>query len=99
MTELGVLETGLLLGLYALLAGAWGILYTVARLCPMAIFRGAAAVHYGLHALAALAILMRTPLGLGWKCLILASSLVFLAIPPVAYRFLQNIHAGERWGT
>ncbi len=99
MTELNLLETGLLLGLYVLLAGAWGVLYALAYLCHMAIFRGAAAVVYGLHALAALAVIMRTPLGMGWKCLILASSLIFLAIPPIAWQFLQNIHESERWGT
>jgi len=99
MTELGLLETGLLLGLYVLLAGMWGVLYGVARLCRLTVFRGAASAVYGLHGLAALAIVMATPLGLGWKCLILASSLIFLAIPPVAWRFLQRIHADERWGT
>jgi hypothetical protein len=99
MTQLDLLETGLLLGLYVLLAGAWGVLYAVARLCRMTIFRGAAAVVYGLHGLAALAVIMRTPLGIGWKCLILASSLIFLAIPPVAWRFLQHIHEAERLGT
>jgi hypothetical protein len=99
MTELDLLETGLLLGLYVLLAGAWGVLYAVARLSRMAMFRGAAAVVYGLHGLAALVVIMRTPLGVGWKCLILVSSLIFLAIPPVAWRFLQQTHENERWGT
>jgi len=99
MSELALLETGLLLGLYVLLAGAWGVLYAIARLCRIAIYRSAAAVAYGLHGLAALAVIMLTPLGIGWKCLIVASSLVFLAIPPVAWRFLQQIHQNERWGT
>jgi hypothetical protein len=99
MTEFDLLQTGLLLGLYVLLAGVWAVLYALARLCRMAIFRGAAAVVYGLHGLAALAVIMRTPLGIGWKCLILASSLIFLAIPPVAWRFLQHIHETERLGT
>jgi len=99
MTELNLLETGLLLGLYVLLAGAWGVLYAVSHLCRMAIFRGAAAVVYGLHGLIALAVIMWTPLGTGWKCLILASSLIFLAIPPFAWRFLQHIHGNERFGT
>ena len=95
MTEFGVLETGLLLGMYALLAGTWGLLYAVARLWNMAILRGAAAAVYGLHGLTALAVIMRTPLGLGWKCLIVASSLAFLAIPLIAWRFLQHIHENE----
>jgi hypothetical protein len=99
MSELGLLETGLLLGLYVLLAGSWGVLYVVARLWGGAILWGAAAAVYGLHGVAAFAIIVGTPLALGWKCLIIASSLVFIAIPPVAWRFLQHIHADERWGT
>ena len=95
MTEFGLLQTGLLLGLYVLLAGTWGLLYAVARLWSTAIFRGAAAVVYGLHGLTALAIIVRTPLGMGWKCLIVASSLAFLVVPPIAWRFLQHIHENE----
>ena len=99
MSELGLLETGLLLGLYVLLAGSWAVLYVVARLWGATRLWRAAAAFYGLHGLAAVAIIVRTPLGLGWKCLIAASSLAFLAIPPVAWRFLDRIHADERWGT
>ena len=86
----------MLLGLYVLLAGLWGVLYGVARLWHRAIFRGTAAAVYGLHGFVALAVVMRTPLGVGWKVLVLAASLVFLAIPPVAWRFLQHIHQNER---
>jgi hypothetical protein len=95
MTEFGLLQTGLLLGLYVLLAGTWGLLYAVARLWSTAIFRRMAAAVYGLHGLTALAVIMRTPLGVGWKCLIVTSSLAFLAIPLIAWRFLQHIHENE----
>jgi hypothetical protein len=92
MSALATLETGLLLGLYALLAGAWGVLYALAQLrAPSTAARSAIAA-YGLHALAALTIIVWTPLGLGWKCLIGGSSLVFLAIPPMTWRFLQHTH-------
>ena len=64
-----------------------------------AIFRGAAPAVYGLHGLIALAVIMWAPLGTGWKCLIVASSLIFLAIPPIAWRFLRHIHENERFGT
>jgi hypothetical protein len=96
MSALAILETSLLLGLYALLAGAWGVLYALARLRETSIFGRSAAAVYGLHALAALAIISWTPLGLGWKCLIVGSSLVFLAIPPMTWRFLQSTHGNER---
>lgn len=96
MSELVILETALLLGLYVLLAGAWGLLYALARLREMSVFRYLAVAAYGLHGLAALTVIFWTPLDLGWKCLIVASSLVFLAIPPMSWRFLQHTHEHEK---
>lgn len=96
MSALATLETGLLLGLYAMLAGAWGVLYALARLRSPPIFGHSAIAAYGLHTLAALVITVWMPLGLGWKCLIVGSSFVFLIIPPMAWRFLQSIHQDQR---
>ena len=90
MTALPLLETGLFLGVYVLLAGAWGLLYALGR-AGRPLMRAAAAA-YGLHALAAFAILLWTPLGPGWKGLILASTIAFRAIPPVVWRFLEATH-------
>ena len=92
MSALATLETGLLLGLYALLAGAWGVLWALAQFRKSPIFGRSAAAAYGLHTLAALTIILWTPLGFGWKCLIVGSSLVFLAVPPMTWRFLQHTH-------
>ena len=92
MSALATLETGLLLGLYALLAGIWGVLWALAQFRETPIFRRSAAAAYGLHILAALTIILWTPLGFGWKCLIVGSSLVFLAIPPITWHFLQHTH-------
>jgi hypothetical protein len=92
MSALAILETGLMLGFYALLAGAWGVLYTLAHLRKGPIFGHSAAVAYGLHTLTALVIILETPLGAGWKCLIVGSSLTLLAIPPMTWRFLQHLH-------
>jgi len=92
MSALATLETGLLLGLYALLAGIWGVLWALAQVRQAPIFGRSAAAAYGLHILAALTIILWTPLGFGWKCLIVGSSLVFLALPPMTWRFLQHTH-------
>jgi hypothetical protein len=92
MSALATLETGLLLGLYALLGGIWGVLWTFAQFRKTPILRRSAAAAYGLHTLAALTIILWTPLGFGWKSLIVASSLVFLMIPPMTWRFLQRTH-------
>ena len=95
MSALATLETGLLLGLYALLAGIWGILWALGRLRPNPIFARSAVAAYGLHMLAALAIVLWTPLAAGWKCLIVGSSLAFLVIPPITLRLLHLTHDKE----
>jgi hypothetical protein len=95
MSALATLETGLLLGLYALLAGIWGVLWALAQFRPDPLFGRSAAAAYGLHALVALTIVLWTPLGLGWKCLIASSSLVFLALPPMTWRLLECTHQNE----
>lgn len=92
MTALSLLGTALLLGLYVLLAGGYGLAYSIARLHPGTRRRRIAAMCYGLHALAALVLCAATPLGLGWKGLIAASSVVFLGIPPITWRYLQRAH-------
>ena len=96
MSALATLETGLLLGLYALLAGIWGLLWALAQFRATPIFGRLAAAAYGAHTLAALTIILWTPLALGWKCLIVGSSLVFFALPPMIWRLLQRTHDNER---
>lgn len=95
MIGLSVLETALLLGVYVLLAGGYGLAYTLGRLWDNALWQLAARAVYGLHGLVALAIVAATPLGPGWKGLIVASSLAFLVIPPVAWRYLRRTHDAE----
>ena len=96
MSALATLETGLLLGLYALLAGIWGVLWALAQLRPMPTFAHSAVAAYGLHMLAALTIVSWTPLGFGWKCLIVGSSVAFLVTPLITWRLLQRTHDKER---
>jgi len=92
MSALATLETGLLLGLYALLSGIWGVLWALAQFRRNPIFGRLAVAAYGLHTLVALTIVLWTPLGIGWKCLIVGSSLVFLALPPMTWRLLESTH-------
>ena len=96
MSGLASLETGLLLGLYALLAGIWGVLWALAQFRRTPIVGHSAAAAYGLHTLVALTIVLWTPLGSGWKCLIIGSSLFFFALPPLTWRLLQRTHDNER---
>jgi hypothetical protein len=98
MTALAILETGLILGLYVLLAGTWGGLYALAHLLKTQMVGHSARAAYGLHALTALIIVLGTPLGAAWKCLIAGSSFVILVIPPITWRFLQHVHGYRRTG-
>ena len=92
MRALAILEAGMLLGFYALLAGMWGVLWALAQFRQNPIFGRSAIAAYGLHTLVALTIVLWTPLGIGWKCLIVGSSLVFLALPPMTWRLLESTH-------
>ena len=96
MSALPFIETGLLLGIYALLAGVWGLLYAVGR--RLGRFRLAAAAAFGLHALVALVIVLWTPLGFGWKCLLVASTAAFWWVPRVVWRFLEHTHPEREFG-
>ncbi len=95
MNQINLLQTALLLGLYVALAGSYGLVYAIARLQNTPILHRMSFIVYGLHAFTAIAIVAWTPLQIGWKGLILASSVVFLAIPPVTWRFLQRTHETE----
>jgi hypothetical protein len=95
MTKLSLLETALLLGLYVMLAGSYGLVYAIARLWDALILRRVSMILYGLHGLTALAVVGWTPLEIGWKGLIVASSVAFLAIPPITWRYLQRTHETE----
>ena len=96
MSALATLEAGLLLGLYALLAGMWGVLWALAQFRKRLIYGCLAIAAYGLHSLAALIIILWTPLGSGWKCLIVVSSFAVLVLPPMTWRLLECMHPSER---
>jgi hypothetical protein len=98
MSEIGLLQTALLLGLYLTLAGSYGLIYAIARLQGTSILYRISFILYGLHGLTAIAIIGLTPLQAGWKGLIVASSAAFLAIPPITWRFLQRTHETEVQG-
>lgn len=98
MNEISLLQSALLLGLYVALAGSYGFMYTIARLQDALIVLRLAFVLYGLQGLTAIAIVVWTPLQIGWKGLIVASSAGFLAIPPLTWRLLERTHETEVQG-
>jgi hypothetical protein len=95
MSEISLLQAALLLGLYVALAGSYGVVYAIARLQDAPVLQRISFILFGLHGLAAIAIVAWTPLQAGWKGLIAASSIAFFAIPPIIWRFIQRTHETE----
>jgi hypothetical protein len=86
------LATSLLLGTFVLCAGVYGLLYGAARLSQSVALLRMAGLACGVMCLVAAAVVATTPLEAAWKALITASTLVYCAIPPVTWRYLQRTH-------
>jgi len=90
-----MVATALMLGALVVAAGAYGLLYCVARLYGSPILDAASrASCVALGALAA-AIVALTPLHYGWKALVVASAAAYIAIPPITWRYLTRLHRGD----
>jgi hypothetical protein len=96
MMPFHLIETALLLGLYILLAGGYGLAYTLAKLRSNPGLRAVAYALYGLHCAVAIGVVVWSPLGPGWKALLIASSLAMFAIPPITWRYLERTHGTGR---
>lgn len=96
MTPVGLLETALSLGIYVLLAGSYALVYTLAQLRNRQSLKTAALVLFVLHVLVAAAIILWSTLGVGWKALLIASSVAIFAIPPFTWRYLEHTHDARR---
>ena len=94
MTAAQMLGTSLLLGLFVLLAGCYGVLYCLGRLRANRRLGYAAVAAYLLQGITT-GLLALTALDLGWKALLLASFVAYLPIPPLTLRFLENLHGPE----
>ena len=94
MSAAQMLVTSLLLGLFALLAGCYGVLYCLGRLRANSRLGRAAAIAYLLQGITT-GILALTALDFWWKALLLASFVAYLPIPPLTWRFLENLHEPE----
>ena len=94
MNAAQMLSTSLLLALFVLLAGCYGVLYCLARLRASRRIWRAAATAYALQGLTA-GLLAFSPLDFWWKALLLASFLAYLPIPSLTWRLLENLHEPE----
>ena len=92
MTPQLVLVTSVLLGLFVLAAGTYGVLYGVGRARDSRGVVWAARLAYGALCAIAAAVILMTPLGAAWKLLLGASALVYYIVPPLTWRHLHRIH-------
>lgn len=95
MTPAALIGTAVLLGLFALSAGAYAGLYGIGRLRGRAALVHAGRACWALAFALAVAIAIATPLDAGWKLLILASAIVYAVIPPAVWRYLERTHVEE----
>jgi hypothetical protein len=95
MTPGSMVATALLLGAFVATAGAYGLLYCLSRLYQGAGFRKATRLSYAILCTVAAAIVLLTPLHVWWKVLVAASCAIYLAIPPVTWRYLNRLHRGD----
>jgi len=91
MSAAQMICTALLLGLFVLLAGCFGVLYCLGRLHADERLGRAAAFAYLLQEITTVLLAM-TALDFWWKALLLASFVAYLPIPPLTWRLLENLH-------
>lgn len=91
MTAAQMLSTSLLLGLFVLLAGCYGLLYCLGRLRASGSLVGVGVAAYLLQGVTA-GLLAASALDLGWKALLVGSFVAYSAIPPLTWRFLEQLH-------
>jgi ABC-type Na+ efflux pump permease subunit len=95
VTPLAVIATALLLGVFVLAGGGYGVLYGAGRMRRSRRLLSGGYACYGAQVLVVAVILAVTPLALGWKALVVLSALAYAFIPPVTWRYLERLHASE----
>lgn len=92
MTPDALIYTSALLGLFVLAGGGYGGLYAAGRIWARPALVRAGYVSYLAAALIVLSICLATPLAPLWKTFVVLSALVYAAIPPVTWRYLEKLH-------
>lgn len=92
MNSTWLLPTAIMLGIYILFAGCYGLAYTMGRLRENRMVTWSAFGFYGLQGVMTVLLLVLTPLALGWKVFLVASFAAYAAIPPVTWRHLERTH-------
>jgi hypothetical protein len=93
MTPHALILSALLLGAFVLLAGLYGLFYSLGILRDANRLVATAYGCWALQLVVAIAIVALTPLDIGWKILIVASCLAYLEIPRLTWRYLRQLHS------
>jgi hypothetical protein len=92
MTHAGLISTAVLLGLFVLAGGGYGILYGAGMLRASVRLERAAYLCYATQAAVAVAVCLSSPLNPLWKLFIAASCIAYGFIPPLTWRLLEAMH-------
>ena len=87
--------TTLSLGVFLLLAGAYATLFALANLSGKIRYLEFGYYLHCLQWVVAILIATFTPLGAGWKLLVLSSCFLSLKVPSLAWSLLERIHNKE----
>ncbi len=92
MSADALLPTAIMLGVYVLCAGCYGLVYTLGRLRENRSVTLSAFGFYGVQGLVTVLLLTLTPLAWGWKLFLVLSFMLYAAIPPITWRHLERTH-------
>lgn len=90
-----LIATAILLGLFVLAGGGYGTLYGAGRLMARRGFRVAGYACYIIQVALVVVIVWMTPLDPMWKAFIALSGLAYAFIPPVTWRYVEQMHHSE----
>ena len=93
--QTSLVATAMLLGLFILAGGCYGVLYAAGMLRSSAPLQRAAYACYVVQLLVALATCVMTPLDPLWKLFVVASGVAYGFIPPAVWRVLETMHRSE----
>jgi len=92
MSGTELIHTAVLLGVFILLGGLYGVFYGMARLHASPRLFAAGYGAYALQVIVTIGIVAATPLAPVWKVFLVASCLAYCAIPPITWRYLRSLH-------
>ena len=92
MSELALLSTAILLGLFVLAGGAYGLIYSAGLLRASAALKRMAFGCYAGQLLITFLVCVTSPLSAVWKAFLVGSALAYAFIPPLMWRLLESLH-------